>query len=225
MTVTEETLFDEEGDLTTLDAMAGAIEAGDVVTVEGLQQKDGETGQWLVLEIRVNTSGEDGEFGGRVESVDLETGTFAVKSGRVYTVGEESAFDEEGDLASLEAMAGALSAGDVVTVEGLATKDTETGAWIATELLVETNGEDGEFGGRVDAVDLDAGTLTLKSGRVYTVGEDTTFDEDGDHTTLESMADALAGGGKLTVAGMAAQDPDTGAWMVSELSVKQNGKP
>jgi hypothetical protein len=225
MTVTEETLFDEEGDLTTLDAMAGAIGAGDVVTVQGMQQKDGETGQWLVLEIRVNASGEDGDFGGRVESVDLEAGTLTLKSGRVYTVTEESTFDEAGDLVSLAAMAGALSAGDVVTAEGMATKDTETGAWIATELLVETNGEDGEFGGRVDAVDLDAGTLTLKNGRVYTVGGDTTFDDDGDHTTLEGMADALGGGGKITVAGVAAQDPDTGAWMVSELSVKQNGKP
>jgi hypothetical protein len=225
MTLSEETLFDEEGDLTSLEAMEGAIAAGDVVTVQGLAEKDAETGAWMVLEIRVNASGEDGEFGGRVESVDLEAGTFTLKSGKVLTVDGETAFLEDGDLASLEAMAGALAAGDVVTVEGMATKDAETGAWLATELLVETNGEDGEFGGRVAAVDTEAGTFTLKNGRVLTVTGDTAFDEDGDVGSLEDMATALDEGGKLNVEGMMAQDPDTGEWLVSEVTVKRNGKP
>ncbi|MBT8338147.1 MAG: hypothetical protein KJO11_16275 [Gemmatimonadetes bacterium] len=225
MTLSEETSFDEEGDLTSLEAMDGAIAAGDVVTVEGLAEKDPETGAWTVLEIRVNASGEDGEFGGRVESVDLEAGTFTLKSGKILTLDEGTTFLEEGDLASLDAMAGALAAGDVVTVEGMATKDSETGAWIATELLVETNGEDGEFGGRVASVDTEAGTFTLQNGRVLTVTGETAFDEDGDATSLDDMATALGEGGKLNVSGMMAQDADTGEWLVADVTVKRTGKP
>ena len=225
LTISEETAFDEDGDLTSLEAMEGAIAAGDVVTVEGEAEKDPETGEWKVLSVRVNASGDDGEFGGRVDSVDLEAGTFTLKSGKVMTVGEGTTFSEDGDLASLDAMAGALAAGDVVTVEGMAEKDSETGAWVATELTVMTNGEDGEFGGKVDAITTEDGTFTLKNGRVLTVTSETTFDADGAAVTLEEMATLFDGGAKLNVTGMMAQDPDTGAWLVTEISVKKTGKP
>jgi hypothetical protein len=159
-----ESPFTEESVLKSLTAMAGALAAGDVVTVEGVATKDGETGAWNVVSLTVKTSGNDdgdGEFGGRVIAVapddeNPDIGTFSLINGRVYTIVEgESPFTEESVLKSLTAMAGALAAGDVVTVEGVATKDGETGAWNVVSLTVKTSGNDdgdGEFGGRVIAV-------------------------------------------------------------------------
>jgi predicted RNA-binding protein len=219
--VGEGTTFDETGTLLSLEAMAGALDAGDVVTVIGQAEKNGETGAWDVLTVKADTNAGPGEFEGKVVSVDLEAGTFTLANKRVYTVGEETVFDEAGDLLSLEAMAGALDAGDNVTVLGQATKD-ELGAWLVSTVLVEVNGEDGEFEGRVDSIDLENGTFTLKNKRTYTVGEGTTFDETGTLLSLEAMAGALDAGDKVKVMGQATKD-ELGAWLVATVRAEVNG--
>lgn len=54
--VTEATVFDEEGDLGSLEAMAGAMEGGDVVTVEGLFERN-EEGARVVVSMTVKKAG------------------------------------------------------------------------------------------------------------------------------------------------------------------------
>jgi hypothetical protein len=235
-----ESPFTEESVLKSLTAMAGALAAGDVVTVEGVATKDGETGAWNVVSLTVKTSGNDdgdGEFGGRVIAVapdddDPAIGTFTLINGRVYTIVEgESPFTEESVLKSLTAMAGALAAGDVVTVEGVAAKDGETGAWNVVSLTVKTSGNDdgdGEFGGRVIAVAPDdddpaIGTFTLINGRVYTVTGGTEFDDEGNLTSLTAMAEALASGRIVTVEGTATQDSESGGWNVEKVKARRQG--
>ena len=248
-TVTEDTEFTDESVLQSLTAMAGALAAGDVVTVEGLAFKDPETGAWVVESLTVKTSGNDegdGGFGGRVIAVALDededgealtTGTFTLIPGRVYTVTEDTEFTEESVLKSLTAMAGALAAGDVVTVEGLAFKDPETGAWMVESLTARAAGGSGDegggpgtvgFGGRVTAVapdddDPGIGTFTLINGRVYTVTADTEFDPQGNLTSLEAMAEALAAGRIVTAEGTATQSSESGAWIVEKVRARRQG--
>ena len=219
------TEFDPEGTLTSLAAMAGALDAGDVVTVIGEATKDPETGAWVVGSLRADTNAGPGEFEGRVVEVDLDTRTFTLASKRTYTVGEGTVFEPESALSSLEAMAGALDAGDVVTVEGQAAKD-ELGAWLVSSLTVAVNVEDGPFEGRVVAVSLDDGTFTLANKRTYTVVEGTTeFDPEGTLTSLAAMAGALGAGDVVTVIGEATKDPETGAWVVGSLRADTNAGP
>jgi hypothetical protein len=226
--------FDPEGTLLSLEAMAAALDAGDVVTVAGMAEKDGETGAWMVTELKADTNAGPGKFAGRVASVDTEAGTFTLTNGRTYTVpmgGEEGEgeveteeeveegfeFDPEGTLLSLEAMAAALEAGDVVTVAGMAVKEGDTETWMVTELKADTNAGSGGFNGKVASVDLEAGTFTLASGRAYTVPEGLVFDPEGTLFSLEEMAEALDAGEKVKVSGQTERDPMTGETVVSSL--------
>ncbi|MGD2067616.1 MAG: DUF5666 domain-containing protein [Gemmatimonadota bacterium] len=118
------------GPVASVDETDGSVELGDgtiVRIVEGTRFKDGDgrlgsladvaaalaDGQAVEIEaeavlesegvyVAVEASGDDdGEFGGRVASVDTEVGSFTLMNGRTYLVTEETAFDEEGDLGSL----------------------------------------------------------------------------------------------------------------------------
>ena len=135
-------VFTEDSELTSLEAMAGALEAGVVVTVEGEAELDPETGERVVTEVTVETNADDddGEFEGRVKGADVEAGTFTLMNDRSYVVPGPDVFTEDSELASLEAMAGALEAGLVVTVEGEAELDPETGERVVTEVTVKTPG-------------------------------------------------------------------------------------
>ena len=151
-----------EGELATLDEVAAALGEGGPVEVEAEAVLQSDV-TYIVVEIEFEAVEENGEFEGRVESVQLPQegaegadgtpGTFTLKNGRTYTIGEGTDFDESGDLLSLEAMAGALAAGDVVTVVGQAAKDAD-GSWLVSMVLVEVNGEGGEFEGRGKSVHL-----------------------------------------------------------------------
>jgi hypothetical protein len=50
-------VFTEDSELTSLEAMAGAMEAGVVVTVEGEAELDPETGERVVTTVTVRTPG------------------------------------------------------------------------------------------------------------------------------------------------------------------------
>ena len=215
-TVPEGLVFEEGSTLLSMDAMAGALDAGDVVTVEGTATKNGETGASEVLTLLAKTNAGPGEFEGRVATLDAEGRTFTLANGRTYTVPEGLELDPGGTLLTWEAMAGAYAAGDNVTVAGMAAKD-ELGAWVVSELRADTNAEPGEFGGMVTAIDTEAGTFTLKSGRTYTVPLDLVFEEGSTLLTLADMAEALDAGSKVKVSGIAAPDPNTGARLVSTL--------
>ena len=89
--------FDAEGALTTLAAMAGALDAGDNVTVAGQATKD-ELAALIVSTVRVEVNGEDGAFEGRVVSVDTDVGTFTLANKRTYTVLADLVFDDTGTI-------------------------------------------------------------------------------------------------------------------------------
>jgi hypothetical protein len=126
--------FDPEGTLLSLEAMAAALEAGDVVTVAGMAVKEGDTETWMVTELKADTNAGSGGFNGKVASVDLEAGTFTLASGRAYTVPEGLVFDPEGTLFSLEEMAEALDAGEKVKVSGQTERDPMTGETVVSSL-------------------------------------------------------------------------------------------
>lgn len=60
---------------------------------------------------------EEGEFEGKVQSVDVAAGTLTLSDGRIVTVGNLT-FDPEGDLFSLQAAATAVQGGSPVKAEG-----------------------------------------------------------------------------------------------------------
>lgn len=142
LTITDRTVFDDDGDLLSLEEIADALAAEQQVEVEGHYVVDVDAATGLtVLEIEAEIDDDDDDdvdFEGTIASVDLADGTFTLEGGLVLTVTAETTFDADGDLLSLQEMADAIAAETEVEAEGEATLNGETGEREVRDVKVET---------------------------------------------------------------------------------------
>jgi len=151
--------------------------------------------------------GDEGEFDGTVTEADPAASTLTLEDGTVVRLDENTEIDDDGDLFSVDEVAAALEAGTEVKAEGEGTLESgDPPTILASEIKIEAEGDadddeddeedegEAEFEGRVVSIDLDASTVTLTGGIVVRLDGETTIDEDGDLTSLQAVADALAAG-------------------------------
>jgi hypothetical protein len=147
------------------------------------------------------------EFEGIVQAVDQTAQTVTLNGGtivRIVAGTEIEAKDGDGDdehLTSLADVAAALAAGKTVKAEGRGLVETESPLTldaIRIEFEVEEAaappavGAVVEFRDAVASVDVANATFTLAGGAVVSVTAQTVIAPEGDLTTLQGVADALA---------------------------------
>jgi len=222
--VTDTTVIDAGGDLTTLDEVLTALDAGIAVRIE----IDGTVADGVVTatHVRFETDGAgaaDDEVHALVAEVDLSARTVTLADGRAIRVASDALIAADGDFVTLAQVATALAAGLEVRVEADLGPITG-GIREATSAKFESDqadgpGDDGGAGnggndggngddpgngagendfdevhGIVAAVDLASRTVMLADGRLLRVATDAAIEPDGDFLTLTSVADALAAG-------------------------------
>lgn len=227
--VTDATVIDAGGDLTTLDEVLAAIDAGIPVRIE----IDGilTDGVLIASHVRFETDGvgaADDEVHAMVAAVDLGARTVTLADGRAIRIATDALIEADGDFLTLAQVAAALASGLDVRMEADLGPITD-GVRDATSAKFESDqadgpgddnggdhsgpgnggddqgngpnpGDDGdEVHGIVAAVDLATRTVTLTDGRVFRVATDSAIETDGDFLTLASVADALASGLEVRV--------------------------
>lgn len=152
----DRTRVDDDGDVFTLEQVAGALTAGLFVKAEGHVLPDpAAAGGSRLVDVKFETDddddgdddGSDGsddgtgtEFEGNLGAVDAGAGTFTLTNGVTYQVTGTTTYEADGDLFSLSAAAAALASGKVVEMEGDAVRDAATvGGWRVLSLKIEVD--------------------------------------------------------------------------------------
>ncbi|MDZ7719794.1 MAG: DUF5666 domain-containing protein [Balneolaceae bacterium] len=208
--ITDETNFDEEGDLFSLEDLMWAIDNDYTVKAEG-EFIPGEEGVKNVTEVKLEYDEADFEFDDDVLSADSEGGTFDLEDGNTYTIVEGSTvFDEDSDYSTLEEVATALSEGVDIEAEGDYAPQSD-GSLLVTNVKFESDeaDDDGDgddedreekpFNGIVESADASEKTFSLTNGLLLHVNNDTEFDDD--IQSLGNLVGALQRGDKVTVEG------------------------
>jgi hypothetical protein len=209
--ITDATLIDAGGDLTTLEEVLAAIDAGVPVRIE----IDGTVAGGVITasRVRFETDGvgaADDEVHAVVADVDVGARTVTLADGRAIRVTSDALIEPDGDFVTLAQVATALAGGLEVRMEAHLGPITG-GVREATSAKFESDQADGtdddgipgeggdEVHGIVSAIDLAVRTVTLADGRAFRVVTDSAIETDGDFRTLASVADALAAGLEVRV--------------------------
>ncbi len=145
------------------------------------------------------------EFDGAVASVDRLQTAIYLADGVTVKISDYIWWDTGGDIFSYEALADAVEGGSPVKVEGIGI--AEVGFILATVIKAEV--DDAEFEDIVASVDRFTKRLTLVDLTVVVIGDETIWDEDGDITDFETLADLVDGGNEVKVEGEGSRQSDT----------------
>lgn len=145
------------------------------------------------------------EFDAAVAAVDRFQKAIYLTDGVAVRVNDDTWWDTGGDIFSYEALADAVEGGSPAKVEGIGTAE-DGGFILATVIKAEV--DDAEFEDVVALVDELTQTLTLVDGTIVVIGTDTIWDENGDITDFETLADLVLGGNEVKVEGKGARQSD-----------------
>ncbi len=145
------------------------------------------------------------EFDAAVVSVVRFEKAIFLTDGVTVKVADFTWWDTGGDIFSYEALADAVEGGSPAKVEGIGT--AEDGFILATAIKAEV--DDAEFEDVVASADELSQTLTLVNLTVVVIGAETVWDEDGDITDFETLADLVLGGNEVKVEGEGTRQSDT----------------
>lgn len=211
--VTEDTEFDDSGDLFNLTVVADELNSGNVVEVKVEGIPDSETAADLVA-LQVRFEMEDPEVEaveGEITSVQPDANLFTVNGRTLVRIDDQTEFD--GDILTLAGVAEALAKGLVVEtrVEGII--DTESDAnLLARDVRFETEEpEETNIEGEVTSVQTDANTFTVNDTTQVRVNDFTEFDTSGDLFSLAEVAEARNRGDSVVVRVEAVEDSQTDA--------------
>ncbi|NGP76974.1 hypothetical protein G3570_10040 [Balneolaceae bacterium YR4-1] len=150
--ITDETTFENDGDLFSLQAVAETLEAGKLVEAEGDGYKDGDV--FVATQVKFEIEEEDDSIEGElnfdafISSVSLENSTVTLQDERVIKITDDTVFDESGDFMDLESVRNALEEGQTVAADGKGVESEEEGITIVAtriefELEESDSGDDG----------------------------------------------------------------------------------
>ncbi len=222
--MTDATIIDPLGDLLSLLAVEGALNAGTNVRAEGDQVL--ENGMLHATNVKFEVDNEaqpelDDEFNDTVASVDPAAGSFTLTNGLVLKVTNDTTIDPLGDLLSLQAVEDALNAGAVVRAEG--DQVLENGMLRATNVKFEVdeqaNLSETRFEALIASFDPEAKTVELVDGMSVEVVATTRIEQKGDQDHLNSlalMAEAVAAGFPVEAKGRGNLVPSDSPTIVAE---------
>ena len=200
----DDTVFDPQGDLFSVDTVGAALLRGETVTAEGTGER--RTDNVLeALEIRLDNSaaGRPVQFAGVVATLDRARGVLTLRSDTVLVLDGDTDFDSGGDATSFSQVVAAFDRGDLISVEGRGVLQGD-GSVRVGEITVEldgTAGGDSRFAGIVGTVDRAGRRMTLTNGVTVAVDDTSRFDATGDLFTFEALASAVEQGQRIRVDG------------------------
>lgn len=178
----------EDGDFTSLEEVANALESNVKIIAEGdYFQPDENINLWISTELELEL--ETDEFEDLVKSVNVNQQSFTLSNGDVFFITDMSDVDFDNGFESLEDVANAVELGMPVEAEGDFFIDVPTGQRIVKGVDFES--ELDEFGDHVSSVDVSEQRFTLINGDVIQITDETIINPDGDYLTLEEVAEAL----------------------------------
>ncbi|MEX2463981.1 MAG: DUF5666 domain-containing protein, partial [Balneolaceae bacterium] len=181
---TDESIIDEDGNLTTLEEVQVALEHGNVIQAEG-EFKPNSSGTREIIDISFEFSDQD--FEDFINSADSETQSFTLEEGLTLFVNDSTKFDD--NIESIEEIESLLSIGYKIEAEGGYYIDAD-GAFVAYEIEFEIEEfDESEFEGLVESVNISDQSFALNNGLVFYVTSRTKFDND--IRSLNELADAL----------------------------------
>ncbi|UCD23346.1 MAG: hypothetical protein JSW51_09860 [Gemmatimonadota bacterium] len=199
--------------LTSLDAVAEALAAGETVVTWGegtLESEDPTTIRAACIVFKLDLPAPTA-FEGEILSVDETAGVVTLVNGTELLIVDETEIKHEADdpryLTSLGAVAEALTAGETVFAWGNGIAQSEEPLVIRVHHIVfkQMPPPMEDFSGTVASVDVDAGSVTLTDGTIVCVGEKTEIAyQEGDTNrlpSLQAVADALASDTAVYTAG------------------------
>lgn len=188
--------------LTSLQAVAEALEAGKKVLAAGVGLVEGRDPLTLTAVRVVFFVAPPAlqRFEGVVKSVNLEPPSVTLANGTIVRVPDGVIHAESGDtntLRTLADVAAAVAAGKTVFAAGVGEVETAEPLVLVAVKVIFVVQPPGlvRFDGIVTAVNIEAGTVTLKSGAVIRITDRTTIHEDSTNGhmlgSLEEVAEAL----------------------------------
>ncbi|WP_234570731.1 DUF5666 domain-containing protein [Rhodohalobacter sp. 614A] len=226
--VNDETIYDSDGDLTTLAGVLWALDNKFKVKAEG-ELVPGEEDSLIVTDVKFEFEGNGFEFAGDVQSANPDEKTFTLADGQTYVINENTIIHEKSDLDSLHQVTTVLSEGGEVEAEGEYTPQPD-GTWLVSKVNFKSddfedddNGnvpETLEFEGEVNSADASAKTIVV-SGVTYHILKSTEFD---DHIqSLGNLAGALQRGDNVYVNGEFFNDGEKNIAVKLEFKVDRKG--
>ena len=194
-------ILHEEGLLSSLAAVAEALQAEQAVVAWGLGGVEGvEPLRLAALKVAFKVRGEEEpvaeEFEGVVTAAHLETSSFTLGDGTVVVISDATEVVAGNDLSphTLAGVAEALEAGRRVVAWGHGEFEGDEARMIAARVLFKTPIED--FERPVVAVDMETASLELDGGWIVRVTDETDLHaaDDASPSTLEGVRDALEAG-------------------------------
>ena len=233
LTINEETVFDGEGDLNSLEDVIWALDNEFQVEAEGdLTVGDGNT--LIVSQVKFELEEDGLEFEDDVQSFNLENSSFTLVEGGTYIINENTTFHEKTDLASLEAVAALLTEGGEVEAEGDYIPQPD-GSLLVKKVKFETDdlkdeesdekeGDDpetSEFEGEVNSADASGKTIEV-SGVVYHILQSTEFGDD--IQSLGNLVGALKRGDRVFADGEYYFDSEKNIAIEIEFDIERSGE-
>lgn len=220
------THWQQSHELSSLGAVAAALLAKQAVSLDAkvVLEAAGPPPSYVALKVKfkdeTKKEHDDGDaagatkFDGRVASVAADNGSFTLAGGKVIRLAPTTKIDPKGDLQTMSAVIAALAAGKVVEAEGKGANvgHGETTVFVVATVKFEIGEDDDEAGegketksiefeSKVSSVDVAAKRFTLTDGTIVRLTDTTKVQ--GDVTTLQQVADALAAGKVVEVEGRA----------------------
>lgn len=217
--ITDNTVFDDDGDLDNLEQVKRALEEGERVSAEGEGYVDGDLFVAEEVEFEINEDDQESDifdFEAFIESIDLENSKIILQDERVLHITDTTQFDDSGDYQTLVAAKEALELGKLVVADGIGTK-TEEGNVVSEIRLDEAEREEFEFEGSALEVNLEDNIIWINEERSVWINEETDIDSSGDFQSLAAVKEALAQGLSVFVSGKAVETNKEGIDLIATL--------
>ena len=208
--LSENTIFDSEGDFTTLKQAATSIQNGQRVKAEGKGHIDGNVFMASRIKFRIEDSSEEENsnlsFEAIVKNVLPDKQQVVLQDERTILITDTTQIEYSDSLASLADVKNALDSGFRIIVDGLGIETDKEGIdLIATQIHFERKDSEEtsliDFNHSISNVAIDDSTLTLDNETTLLINKETEIDVSGDYKTLTDVNDALNAGQSVLAIG------------------------
>lgn len=230
--LSENTVFDSDGDLTTLKQVATSIKNGRRVKAEGKGHVDGNVFVASSIKFKTEDRGEaensNRSFEAIVKNVLPDEHQVVLQDERTILITDTTQIEYSDSLASLADVKSALDSGFRIIVDGQGIATDKDGIdLVATQIHFEKSESEEtsviEFDRSISTVNVNDSTLTLDNETTLLIDKETDIDESGDYTTLTDVNDALNAGQSIRAVGSGVKsDQDSIDIVVRQIRFEKN---